>query len=175
MILAVRRTPNAMGRISRLIVSIRIINGIRGVGEPSGSRWASEIDGFFVIPVITVAIHSGMARVMFMDSWEVGVNVYGSRPNRFDRRISRSRLVRTWHHFCPTWVNWFVMFVIIVFNSQMMAVVIRLFKSFGLLWINRAGINIDSRIVGTCRNTGLANCSNMFMFMAGLVLVFVVL
>lgn len=36
--LAVSRTPSAIGRISRLIVSTRIMNGIRGVGEPSGRR-----------------------------------------------------------------------------------------------------------------------------------------
>lgn len=36
-ILAVSRTPRAAGRINRLIVSIRVINGIRGPGDPSGS------------------------------------------------------------------------------------------------------------------------------------------
>lgn len=33
-----RRTPRAKGRISRLVVSIRISAGIRGVGVPSGSK-----------------------------------------------------------------------------------------------------------------------------------------
>lgn len=37
MILAVSRTPSAMGRISKLIVSIITMNGISGVGEPSGN------------------------------------------------------------------------------------------------------------------------------------------
>lgn len=36
--LAVRRTPRARGRMNRLVVSIRISAGIRGVGVPSGSR-----------------------------------------------------------------------------------------------------------------------------------------
>lgn len=36
--LAVRRTPRARGRISRLVVSIRMRAGIRGVGVPSGRR-----------------------------------------------------------------------------------------------------------------------------------------
>lgn len=67
-ILAVSRTPNAMGRMNKLIVSIKIINGIRGVGEPSGNIWASVDDVFVVSPVITVAIHMGMARAMFIDS-----------------------------------------------------------------------------------------------------------
>lgn len=39
---AVSRTPRAIGRIRRLIVSIIIRGGTRGVGVPSGSRWARE-------------------------------------------------------------------------------------------------------------------------------------
>lgn len=35
---AVRRTPRANGRISRLVVSIMIKIGISGVGVPSGRR-----------------------------------------------------------------------------------------------------------------------------------------
>lgn len=33
------RTPRARGRMKRLIVSIIINTGMRGVGVPSGSRW----------------------------------------------------------------------------------------------------------------------------------------
>lgn len=73
--LAVSRTPSAMGRINRLTVSIRIINGISGVGEPSGRRWASVRDSLFFRPVTTVASHRGRARAMFIDSWEVDVKV----------------------------------------------------------------------------------------------------
>lgn len=36
--LAVSRTPRAMGRIKRLIVSMIIRAGIKGVGVPSGRR-----------------------------------------------------------------------------------------------------------------------------------------
>lgn len=99
--LAVSRTPSAIGRMNRLIVSIRIINGIRGVGEPSGSIWASVEEVLVVKPVITVASHIGIARAIFIDSWEVEVNVYGSRPSRFDSRIKMSRLIRKRDHFCP--------------------------------------------------------------------------
>lgn len=35
---AVRRTPRASGRMSRLVVSIMIRAGMSGVGVPSGSR-----------------------------------------------------------------------------------------------------------------------------------------
>lgn len=66
--LAVSRTPRASGRISMLIVSIIIINGISAVGEPSGSMWARVVVGFFVIPVRTVANQRGAAIAMFIDS-----------------------------------------------------------------------------------------------------------
>lgn len=74
-ILAVSRTPSAMGRMNRLMVSIRIIKGISGVGDPSGSMWASVEDVLVVRPVMIVASHIGMARAMFIDSCEVGVKV----------------------------------------------------------------------------------------------------
>lgn len=43
--LAVRRTPKARGRMRRLVVSIMIKAGIRGVGVPSGRRWPREAEG----------------------------------------------------------------------------------------------------------------------------------
>lgn len=73
--LAVRRTPRASGRMSRLVVSIRMSAGIRGVGVPSGSRCPREIDGWFRRPTSRVASHSGNASARFIDSWVVGVNV----------------------------------------------------------------------------------------------------
>lgn len=73
--LAVRRTPRASGRISRLVVSIRIKTGIKMAGVPSGRRWPREAEGWFRSPVSRVASHSGKASAMFIDSWVVGVNV----------------------------------------------------------------------------------------------------
>lgn len=104
--LAVSRTPSAIGRINRLTVSIIIINGISGVGEPSGNMWAMAADGFVVIPVITVASHIGMASAMFIDNCDVGVNVYGSRLRRLDSIINISRPTRNRDHFCPFVDNW---------------------------------------------------------------------
>ena len=43
--LAVSRTPNARGRIKRLMVSMMIRTGIRRVGVPSGRRWPSAAVG----------------------------------------------------------------------------------------------------------------------------------
>lgn len=72
---AVRRTPRASGRMKRLMVSIIISAGIRGVGVPSGRRCPREVVGWFRKPVSSVASQSGRARAMFIDSWVVGVNV----------------------------------------------------------------------------------------------------
>ena len=72
---AVRRTPSASGRMRRLVVSMRMRAGIRGVGVPSGKRWPREAEGWLRRPVSSVASHSGNARARFMDSWVVGVKV----------------------------------------------------------------------------------------------------
>lgn len=78
---AVSRTPRAIGRIKRLIVSIMIRTGIRGVGVPSGRRCPSAWVGWFRMPRITVASQRGTASPRFMESCVVGVNVYGRRPS----------------------------------------------------------------------------------------------
>lgn len=88
---AVRRTPRANGRIRRLVVSIRMRAGIRGVGVPSGRRWPREAEGWFRSPVRRVASHRGKAKAKFIDSWVVGVKVYGSNPRRL---ISSRKIIR---------------------------------------------------------------------------------
>ena len=98
---AVRRTPKAKGRISKLVVSIMISAGISGVGVPSGSRWPREIEGWFRNPVRRVASQSGKARAMFIDSWVVGVNVYGSRPSKLIMSKSVISDVRIRAHLWP--------------------------------------------------------------------------
>lgn len=73
--LAVSRTPRASGRIKRLIVSIKIKIGIKGVGVPSGRKWAKEAVIWFRKPIRTVASQNGTARPRFIESCVVGVNV----------------------------------------------------------------------------------------------------
>lgn len=70
-----RRTPRANGRMRRLVVSIIIRAGIRGVGVPSGSRCPREVEGWFRKPVRRVASQSGNASAMFIDNCVVGVKV----------------------------------------------------------------------------------------------------
>lgn len=71
--LAVSRTPRANGRMKRLIVSIIIRTGIRGVGVPSGRRCPSACVGWFRIPITTVANQRGTASPKFRDRLTVGV------------------------------------------------------------------------------------------------------
>lgn len=60
---------------------------------------------------------------------------------------------------------------IVVFNSQVIKVVIRFPRSFGFLWIKRIGINMESGAVGIISSSGLMNCSNMFIVIVGCLLV----
>lgn len=60
--------------MNRLIVSMIISMGIRGVGVPCGRKWARA---FLVLkrkPMTTVPAHRGIAMARFIDSWVVGVN-----------------------------------------------------------------------------------------------------
>lgn len=95
---AVRRTPSASGRMSRLVVSIMIRAGTSSVGVPSGSRCPRDIEGWFRRPVSRVASQSGKANAMFIDSCVVGVKVYGNRPRRLIVRSSVIRDVRIRAH-----------------------------------------------------------------------------
>lgn len=103
--LAVSRTPRARGRIKRLIVSTITRVGTSGFGVPSGRRWPKAAVGLFRRPMITVASHRGRASAMLRDSWVVGVNVYGSRPNILMevRKTINDANIRA--HLCPVWLS----------------------------------------------------------------------
>ena len=48
-----------------------------------------------------VASQRGKARAMFIDSWVVGVNVYGRRPSKLIISSSSINDVRIKAHLCP--------------------------------------------------------------------------
>ena len=100
-ILAVNRTARAIGWINRLIVSIITSIGISGVGVPCGRKWASDALVLLRKPVITAPAHKGMAMPKFIDSCVVGVNEWGSRPNKFVDPINRIRDMSINVHVCP--------------------------------------------------------------------------
>lgn len=81
--LAVSRTARAIGWINRLIVSIIINMGIKGIGVPWGRKWARDALVLWRKPVITAPAHSGMAMPRFIDSCVVGVKEWGKSPSRF--------------------------------------------------------------------------------------------
>lgn len=122
-------------------------------------------DGFIVMPVINVAIHIGMAIAIFIESCDVVVNVYGRSPSKLEIMMNISRLVKNRDHFCPTgesgWIILYNMFLI----NQLVIADIRFPNRFDLDWISINGKSIDIRLTGVSRISGLANCSNIFMFM----------
>lgn len=56
--------------------------GISKGGVPWGRKCARDALVLCRKPVITVAAHSGIAIARFIESWVVGVKVWGSRPSR---------------------------------------------------------------------------------------------
>lgn len=68
MMLAVSRTAKAMGWINRLIVSMTISIGIRGIGVPWGRKWAREAFVLCRKPRITAPAHNGIAMPRFIES-----------------------------------------------------------------------------------------------------------
>lgn len=62
-ILAVNRIVNVNGRITFLIVSIQIINGIKIVGVPWGTRWENIWFVLLIQPKIINDSHRGKANV----------------------------------------------------------------------------------------------------------------
>ena len=81
-ILAVSRTAKAIGWINKLIVSIIISIGIRGIGVPWGRKWAKADFVLLRNPRITAPAQRGIAIPRFIDSCVVGVKVCGRRPKR---------------------------------------------------------------------------------------------
>ena len=90
--------------MNRLIVSMIISIGIRGVGVPCGKRWARDDLVLCRSPVSTVAAHSGTAMPRFIDNCVVGVNELGSRPRIFVEPINKIRDTSINDQVCPFWL-----------------------------------------------------------------------
>ena len=123
--LAVSRTARASGWMNRLIVSIIISIGIKGVGVPWGKKWAKDILGLFRNPIITVPAHNGIAIPMFMESCVVGVKEYGRSPSKLVEAMNRISdisirvqarpcllciviiclVIRRINHICKIWIR----------------------------------------------------------------------
>ena len=99
--LAVNRTARATGWMKRLMVSIITSIGISGVGAPCGRKWTSDALVLLRKPVITAPAHKGIAMPKFIDNCVVGVNEWGSRPNKFVDPINRIRDININVHVCP--------------------------------------------------------------------------
>lgn len=164
--LAVSRTPSAKGRMSRLVVSIRMRAGINRVGVPSGNRWAREAEGWFRSPVSRVASQSGKARARFMDSWVVGVNVYGSSPRRLINRRNTISEVKINAHLWPFLFRGIISCLVMRLMDHSCRVERRLVTHrLSGDGSRRAGNVSEIRISGMPRSDGLENWSKKLKFM----------
>lgn len=127
-ILAVSRTARAMGWINRLIVSIIMSIGIRGIGVPCGRKWANVLFILWRNPRKTVPAHSGIAIPRFIDSWVVGVKVWGNKPKRFVEPIKIIRETSIRHQVCPfgEWID--IICLVIILTTHCWNVWKRLLK-----------------------------------------------
>jgi len=116
--------------------------------------------------VSRVASQSGNASAMFIDSWVVGVNVYGSRPNKLIVSKSIIRDVRIRDHLWPFLLSGIISCLVIRWRIHDWMVrrrlVIHRLSGEGS---RRAGNSIESRIRGIPRKCGLANWSKKLRFM----------
>lgn len=164
--LAVSRTPRAKGRINKLMVSIIIRMGTRGVGVPSGKRWPRVVVGWLSRPTIIVINQRGRAKAMFRESWVVGVKVYGSKPKRLTVIRNNISAVKIEAHLWPPvfkgCISWWVNCLI----NQVCRVNRRLLSQrlVGVRNINQ-GVMIARAIRGNPSNDGLKNWSKKLRFM----------
>lgn len=90
--LAPRRTARVNGRIIKLTDSISTINGIRGAGVPSGTRWAMFILNCFTNLNIIYPSQMGKDKARVNDKWLLEVKTYGNSPNRLVKRIKKNNV-----------------------------------------------------------------------------------
>lgn len=163
-ILAVKRTANAMGWINKLIVSIIISIGINEMGVPCGRKWASELFSLCRKPKITAPAHNGIAILKFIDNWVVGVNVCGKRPRRFVDPINiiKETIISVQVRPLGVWIN--IICLIISLINQC-------WKEWRRLLIKRSddGNRIDGNIIivttiGSPITVGVMNEANKFSF-----------
>ena len=164
--LAVSRTPNASGRMNRLIVSMIISTGIRGIGVPSGRRCPRATVGWFRMPIITVASHSGTASPMFRDSCVVGVKVYGRRPNMLIVMRNTIREASSSAHLCPPTLSGNISWLVNRLINHVWTVISRLFTHRdGGVGNSTHGSAIAMAMSGIPRKDGLANWSKKLTIM----------
>lgn len=120
-------------------------------------------------PVSRVASHRGKARAMFMDSWVVGVNVYGRSPRRLIVRSMVISDVSIRAHLWPFLFNGIISCFVIRCRSHSWMVDSRLLiHRLPGDGNNRAGKSRDSRIRGMPSRWGLENWLKKLRFMVRL-------
>jgi hypothetical protein len=91
LIFAASRKDRVIGRTKILVVSIRTKNGLSQSGAPSGRKWATEALGDLEKDDRIILNHRGRPNLRVKIRCLVVLNMYGIRPNRFIRMITRNR------------------------------------------------------------------------------------
>lgn len=99
---------------------------------PSGRRWAMDRVVWLRMPIITVASHNGIASAIFIESWVVGVKVYGRIPAVFSAVKNNSKVVRIVAHTCALMVVGDIRVFVVFFINKIIRAVSRSFFSLSV-------------------------------------------
>ena len=138
--------------------------GINGVAVPRGKKWASDALVLLWKPVITAPAHRGRAMPSFTDSCVVGVNEWGSRPNRFVDPINRIKDISINVHVCPLelWI------LIICFDTSWSIHCWREMRQLFISWFDIGNSKLGNRTMRVTRGRpsiiGVMKEANRFSF-----------
>lgn len=92
-IFAVNRIVNVIGRIIFLIDSIKIINGIRILGVPWGTKWVNIWLVILIQPNNIILIQRGSVIDKLMIKCLVLVKIYGNNPKKLLIKINVNKVI----------------------------------------------------------------------------------
>lgn len=116
--------------------------------------------------MITVASHNGTANAIFIDSWVVGVKVYGSNPNILIVIRNKIREANNKAHLWPRMLTGSINWVVNQLINCVLAFVSRSFTHLGFGAGNSDhGRMIAKTISGIPSKIGLSNWSNRLTVM----------
>lgn len=93
--LAINRILKVNDRIKFLIISIKTINLIKGVGVPLGTKCLNILLVNLIHPKIKNPIHIGNDNIIFIEICLVGVKIFGNSPIIFTHKIKKNREINT--------------------------------------------------------------------------------
>jgi len=156
-IFAINRTDKVIGRIKFLIISIKTIKGIKGIGDPIGTIWARRLLVFLIEKNIKFPNHIDKAIGRIIDIWAVRANEDGIIVIKFISKIDKNKGDKKllFKFLLVKVLNSFDKFIIIFFNKMLILVILlKIGKNKIIIVINHLelikklhGSNIENRLV----------------------------